>query len=87
MFAELDILGLKNIYVLETDFPFFADRLSILRSFVENQLPQDWTVLWRDRRNVAKFWAVWAVMLFGVPSLVIAIVQTILTGFQLQPQG
>jgi hypothetical protein len=84
VFAELDILDLKNIYVLESDFPFFADRLSILRSFVEHQLPQDWRVLWRDRRDVAKFWTVWAVMLFGVPTLILAIIQTILTGFQLQ---
>ncbi|RSL87984.1 hypothetical protein CEP52_015362 [Fusarium oligoseptatum] len=84
LFAELDIVDLKNIYNLDGDFPYFAERLTALKSFVENQCPHDWKVLWRDRRDVAKFWTIWAVMLFGIPSLLISVIQTILTGFQLQ---
>lgn len=83
-FADLDILDLKQVYVLDNDFPYFAERLAALQSFSEHQLPQDWRVLWRDRRDVAKFWTFWAVLLFGVPSIVLSVIQAILTGFQLR---
>jgi hypothetical protein len=78
------MLSLKNVYILETDFPYFAYRLLILKSFVQHQLPQDWRILWRDRREVAKFWTIWAVVIIGLPTIVLAIIQTILTGFQLR---
>jgi hypothetical protein len=84
IFADLDILDLKQVYVLDNDFPYFAERLAALQSFSEHQLPQDWRVLWRDRRNIAKFWTFWAVLLFGIPSLVLSIIQAILTGLQLR---
>jgi hypothetical protein len=87
VFDDLDMLNLKNIYVLDTDFPHFAERLAALQEFVANQCPNDWKILWRDRRDIAKFWTIWAVLLFGAPSLLLAVIQTILTGFQLQPQG
>lgn len=84
MFADLDMMGLKNVYVLGTDFAYFVDRISTLQSFVQTQCPQGWTVLWRDRRDVAKFWTVWAVLLFGLPSIILATISTVLTGLQLR---
>jgi hypothetical protein len=83
IFEDLEMLNLKNIYVLETDFPYLADRLSVLQEFVENQCPNDWMVLWRDRRDMAKFWTIWAVLLFGAPTVLLGVIQTVLTGFQL----
>ncbi|KAL2671553.1 hypothetical protein Neosp_014143 [[Neocosmospora] mangrovei] len=84
VFAELEMVDLKNIYNLDSDFPYFSERLKILQSFVQNQCPQDWQVLWRDRRDVAKFWTIWAVMLFGIPTLILSVIQTVLTGLQLR---
>ena len=83
LYGELDMLNLKKIYVLDTDFPFFAERLLALQEFVVNQCPNDWQVLWRDRRDVAKFWTIWAVLLFGVPTILLALAGTILAGFQI----
>jgi hypothetical protein len=87
LFVDLDMMELKAIYVLDTDFPYFADRLAALQEFVENQCPSGFMALWRDRRDVAKFWTIWAVVLFGVPSLILAVIQTVLTGFQLRPNN
>jgi len=87
LFGDLDMLDLKNIYSLEVDFPFFAERLSILTIFVHNQLPNDWKVLWRDRRDVANFWTLWAVLLFGAPTLLLGIIQAVLAGLALRPSG
>ncbi|KAK3345812.1 hypothetical protein B0T25DRAFT_550422 [Lasiosphaeria hispida] len=85
LFSDLDMLDLKNIYTLDADFPYFAERLSILNTFVHNQLPNGWKVLWRDRRDVAKFWTIWAVLLFGAPSLILAMIQAFLAGWALRP--
>ncbi|KIX07674.1 uncharacterized protein Z518_02328 [Rhinocladiella mackenziei CBS 650.93] len=84
LFVDLDMLDLKNNYILDADFPYFADRLWALQEYVENQCPNNWKTLWRDRRDVAKFWTVWAVVVLGVPSIVLSLAQTILTGLQLR---
>ncbi|KIW30596.1 uncharacterized protein PV07_06330 [Cladophialophora immunda] len=65
LFVELDMLDLKHNYFLDDDFPCFADRLWALQEYVENQCPNNWKVLWQDRRNVKEFWTIWAVVVFA----------------------
>ncbi|KAF2793355.1 hypothetical protein K505DRAFT_362060 [Melanomma pulvis-pyrius CBS 109.77] len=84
LFIQLDMFDLENTYNLDPDFSYFAERLSRLQDFVENQCPNDWKILWRDRQDVAKFWTIWAVILCGFLTLVLAIIPTVLAGLQLR---
>lgn len=55
------------------DFPFFGDRLITLQDYTEMLEPTTLTTLFYDRRSMTKFCANWAVIYFGVLTLVLAI--------------
>jgi hypothetical protein len=82
LFIDLDMLDLKNVYALNTDFPFFAKRLSLLNQFVHNQLPQDWQVSRRERRNLSRFWTIWTKTILNLPMMVMTMIQVVLGGVQ-----
>ena len=78
IYEDVDASGVKAVYSAKADFPFFADRLLSLQDFAVTQCPSDWRTVWRDRRDVARFWTLWAVMVFGGASIVIGIIQVLL---------
>lgn len=41
------------------------------------QAPNNWTTLWRDRRNPREFYAFWAALIFGVSTIVLAALSVI----------
>ena len=79
IYEDVDASDVKTVYSARADFPFFADRLLSLQDFAVTQCPSDWRTVWRDRRDVARFWTLWAVMVFGSASIVIGILQVVLT--------
>ena len=82
VYHELDAPDVRAVYSARTDFPFFAERLTNLQQYIAAQSPNDWKALWRDRRDVARFWAVWPVVIFGVASIFLGIIQVGLTAAQ-----
>ncbi|KAF2469966.1 uncharacterized protein BDR25DRAFT_201402, partial [Lindgomyces ingoldianus] len=82
VYEELDIPNVRSVYSASIDFPFFMARLVNLQEYVITQQPTGWTSLWRDRRDPARFWGLFAVILFGVVSIVLALVQIGLGGAQ-----
>ena len=78
IYQDVDAFGAKNVYSARADFPFFGDRLSKLQDFAVTQSPNNWRTVWWDRRDVTRFWTLWAVMVFGSASIVIGIVQVVL---------
>jgi len=55
----------KAVYSAEEDYPFFTERLVNLHEFVLAQVPDDLLTLWRDQRDVSRYWTLWAVMVVG----------------------
>ena len=78
IYEDVDAYDAKNVYSAREDFPYFGDRLSKLQDFAVTQSPNNWRTVWWDRRDVTRFWTLWAVMVFGGASIVIGIVQVIL---------
>lgn len=71
----LGSLPSKTVYSAQDDYPFFAERLVILHEFVAAQVPDDLLTLWRDRRDVSKYWTLWAVMVYGSIGVVLGVAQ------------
>ncbi len=93
IYEDIDVSSVKTVYSARADFPFFADRLLSLQDFAVMQCPSDWRTVWWDRRDVARFWTLWAVMVFGGASIVIGIIQVVLAvaqviaAYQAIPRG
>ena len=45
----------RNSYSKVTDFPIFAERLSILQEYIQRQSPKSLAMIWRDRRNPSQW--------------------------------
>lgn len=82
VYGELDAPDVRAVYSARSDFPFFAERLTTLQQYIATQSPNDWKALWRDRRDVARFWALWAVVIFGGASIFLGIIQVGLAAAQ-----
>jgi hypothetical protein len=70
------------VYPVNEDFPHFGERLIGLQDFVLTQHPNDWKTLWLDRRDIARFWIVWAAIIFGILTLVLSLIQISLSAAQ-----
>ena len=75
VYEEIYIGGAKTVYSAMHDFPIFGDRLLALQRFVLVQSPDDWLSLWRDRREPLRFWTLWAVIFFGLFTVILGILQ------------
>ncbi|KAL8643589.1 MAG: hypothetical protein Q9226_008259 [Calogaya cf. arnoldii] len=78
VYEEFYIGGAKTVYSAMHDFPIFGDRLLALQRFVLVQSPDDWLSLWRDRREPLRFWTLWAVVFFGMFTVILGILQVCL---------
>lgn len=82
IYEDINAPGIRTVYSADRDFGFFGDRLLTLHEFVTTQSADDWRALWRDRRDMSRFWALWLVLLFGGLTVVIGIIQIGLAGAQ-----
>lgn len=82
LYDEIDAPPAKNVYSARYDFPFYGERMVELHQFVELLSPHDWRTLWYDRRDLAKFWTVWAVILFGMVATILALLGVLLAAAQ-----
>ena len=82
MYEELGVPDMSTVYSAKSDFPFFAERLIKLQKHVAMQCANDWRALWRDRRDMGRFWALWAVVIFGGIAVLLGIIQLALGAAQ-----
>ncbi|KAI7786143.1 phosphotransferase [Diaporthe eres] len=83
-FVEIEAFSEKSTYRSDSDFPNLGDRLLELQDFVVSQDCGTLRALWYDVRDLNRFWTFWAVVVFGVTSIVLSMIQTVLAGLQLR---
>jgi hypothetical protein len=83
LYEYLDAPYVRTVYSAATDFPFFGQRLIDLHIYVAVQCPSNFSTLWRDRRDIGRYWALWAVFFFGLITIIVGIIQTALTAGQI----
>jgi hypothetical protein len=76
------IANQRNSYSKLTEFPILAARLSVLQDYIQRQNPNSLRMIWRDKRNSYQWWTFWAVVVFGCMSIVLSLVQTVLSAIQ-----
>lgn len=83
LFDHIEAFPEKSTYWSDSDFPNLGDRLLELQDFVVSQDSGTLRALWYDVRDLNRFWTFWAVVVFGITSIVLSMIQTVLAGLQL----
>ena len=68
------LVGESEIMRSYADFPRFGPRLRELKYYMDNQKPSGWYQMWKDRRDRVQYVTFWAVLVFGMISIVLALV-------------
>ncbi|KAJ8132084.1 hypothetical protein O1611_g1543 [Lasiodiplodia mahajangana] len=81
-YKSLSTMNVKNVYSATRDFPYLGKKLSVLHDFVEAWEPDSMKDLWRDRRNLNRYYTMRLLMvtvamsvIFGIGALAIGIAQ------------
>ncbi len=69
----------KQSYDCIVEFPIFSERLLRIQSFVEGIEPSHLKSLWRDKRDLQRWYTLWAVLAVGVFSLFVGLGQLVLS--------
>ncbi|TAQ87150.1 hypothetical protein B7494_g4532 [Chlorociboria aeruginascens] len=72
----------RTIYNKTTDFPILGPRLALLQGYICRQHPNTIQMLWRDRRDLLRWYTFWAVAIIGGLGLLLSLVQMILNAIQ-----
>ncbi|MCJ1477471.1 hypothetical protein MMC13_006143 [Lambiella insularis] len=83
------MLSIIRYYPLSGSFNWsgshFEEELRMLKAFMDNRKPRTIGQLWKDARDATSWWTFWAVLFFGIVSillaagsLIVSIVQTVL---------
>ncbi|KAI1205234.1 uncharacterized protein F4807DRAFT_291243 [Annulohypoxylon truncatum] len=73
----------RQVYSANEDLPFFGDKLLRVQIYMSQMRPTGIRDLWMDRRSKHTWWTFWAVIVIGIPSLLVSILQCILAGVQI----
>jgi hypothetical protein len=73
---------LKDSYNKSSDFPILAHRLEIIEEYVNNQQPSRLVGLWRDDRDIMRWYTLWSVIGLGIFASVLTIFQVGIGIFQ-----
>ena len=65
-----------------TDFPIFAERLSILQQYVQKQRPSTLKGLWTNKTDINAYHTFRAVLVFGSLGVILGIIQVVFTVVQ-----
>ncbi|KAJ8130117.1 hypothetical protein O1611_g3517 [Lasiodiplodia mahajangana] len=74
----------RETFNASSDFPIFSCRLRKLEQFIDSIQPNKISSLWKDRRDILRWYTFWAVFALGTANLVIALVQTLLSAEQVR---
>lgn len=73
---------IRETYSAKSDFPIFARRLHRVQEYVAGIQPNRISSLWRDRRDLQRWYTIWAVLIIGGVSVLLAIAQIWLSAAQ-----
>ena len=60
-----------------TDFPIFAERLSILRKYTQKQKPSTLKALWSNKNDINAYHTFRAVLVFGSLGVILGLIQVV----------
>lgn len=75
-------VALRVSYSHTTDFPIFGARLLAIQAHVLSQHPNRIKALWQDKRDLLRWYTLWAVIFIGIVGLLLAVLQIILSALQ-----
>ncbi|KAI1271210.1 hypothetical protein F5Y07DRAFT_26488 [Xylaria sp. FL0933] len=76
--------GLRETFRASSDFPIFSSRLIKVEQFIDSIQPNTITALWKDRRDILRWYTFWAIFVLGSINLAVALVQTSLAAEQVR---
>ncbi|KAI1274076.1 hypothetical protein F5Y07DRAFT_224387 [Xylaria sp. FL0933] len=83
-YKNFSTTNVKNVYSAVRDFPYLGKKLAVLHDFVEAWEPDSLKDLWRDRRNLNRYYTMRLLMvtfaisvIFGIGTLATGIAQTL----------
>lgn len=68
--------------ITEADFPVLWQRLQHLQEYILKEEPWDVKTLWQDRRDLLRWYTLWAVIILGLVGIILALVQVALSAAQ-----
>ncbi|KAL2143246.1 hypothetical protein VTI28DRAFT_10618 [Corynascus sepedonium] len=71
-FADFPV---RETFYAPSDFPIFSPRLTHLERFIDSIQPNRISSLWRDKRDILRWYTFWAVVILGGVNLLIALAQ------------
>lgn len=74
----------RESFDASSDFPVLSARLRKIQHFIDSIQPNRVRSLWKDKRDILRWYTFWAVVVLGGFNLVVAIVQTGLSSAQVQ---
>ena len=63
-------------------FPRFGPRLREIQNYMGNQKPGGWYQMWRDKRDRVQYVTFWAVLVFGMISIILALISIAVSSAQ-----
>jgi hypothetical protein len=73
----------RAVYEPSIDFPILGPRLAELQAYIVLQKPRTWAEVFQDRRDPQWSFNFWAVIIIGGLTIVLGILQVILSALQL----
>ena len=74
--------SVRDSYDSGSDFPIFSNRLKKIQDYMEGIRPNRFMPVWRDRRDLRFWYAIWVVIILGVIGLAVSIVSMVLAAAQ-----
>lgn len=74
----------KESFDAASDFPILSSRLSLVQKHIDSIQPNRISSLWRDKRDIMRWYTFWAVVILGGFNILIAMVQAALSAAQVK---
>lgn len=74
----------KESFDAASDFPILSSRLSRVQDYIDSIQPNRISSLWRDKRDILRWYTFWAVVILGGFNVLIATVQAALSAAQVK---
>ncbi|ETI19372.1 hypothetical protein G647_09204 [Cladophialophora carrionii CBS 160.54] len=70
-------------YEKDEFFPLLTPRLEALQKYMIRQHPNRWKALWADKRDLTRWYTLWAVAIFGSIGVLLSVIQCALSAVQI----
>ena len=71
---ETEVSSNKEARFRYDEFPVWGVRILALKLYMDQQRPSGLRGLWHDTRNIHAWWTFWAVLVFGVATLILTLI-------------